>query len=146
MVSFNVSPPTAAQRSRRAIIEEQYEYGDEEYGQEGAELHHDEEEEEEKTTGILGFFKKTFSSVKKTFESTFNQPREYHPRASTRPRSKTGGRRTPIADGEYDLFKGEPLLDESPRLDQDRRVRFAASNNLPPSSSNANVINRATRS
>ncbi len=31
------------------------------------------EEDKMKGSGIIGFFKKTFSSVKKTFESTFKQ-------------------------------------------------------------------------
>jgi hypothetical protein len=39
---------------------------------------------------VIGFFKKTFSSVKKTFESTFNQPER------KRARSKMAGRHTPL--------------------------------------------------
>ena len=53
----------------------------------------------------MGFFKKTFSSVKKTFESTFNQKSNsnQHRRALTRPRSKMAGQSTPLIANDYDF-------------------------------------------
>jgi hypothetical protein len=53
--------------------------------------------------GLFGFFKKTFSSVKKTFEKTFNQ-KDLKSKSHTRPPStneKRGGTITPVAQ---DLF------------------------------------------
>jgi len=49
----------------------------------------DSEEQKNGEAGILGFFKKTFSSVKKTFESTFNQQRPpKQGRGAIRPKSR----------------------------------------------------------
>ena len=44
----------------KSLVNEEAESGSEQGG------------DEKNTAGFLGFFKKTFSSVKKTFESTFN--------------------------------------------------------------------------
>lgn len=77
----------------------------------------DEEDEESKEEeGVLGFFKKTFTSVKKTFESTFNQPSK---RALTRPRSKIA---TPLVDVRL----------ESPKHKRTTRsITFHVSNEAP---------------
>ncbi len=66
--------------------------------------------------GVLGFFKKTLTNVKKTFESTFNQPKE-HKRALTRPRSKVTGRTTPLLTNAFST-NNKPRLDyESPKVE-----------------------------
>jgi len=65
---------------------------------------------------VLGFFKKTFTSVKKTFESTFNQPSK---RALSRPRSKMA---TPLVDVRL----------ESPKHKRTTRsITFHVSNEAP---------------
>ena len=68
--------------------------------------------EEEEKGGLMGFFKKTFSSVKKTFESTFYQRSEQqHPRLQGRPRSKMAGRRTSLLEDDYPNSR---IIEESP--------------------------------
>lgn len=116
---------------------------DEEYDSES----NDQEEEEE--TGFLGFFKKTFSTVKKTFEETFTQKHADHSysrhhrfRASTRPRSKVAG--TPLLERELNFtrrFNNLDLLEESPRIQNFKsRVKFQVEQKHEA------VVNRTTRS
>ena len=78
------------------------------------------EDEEEK--GIIGFFRKTFSSVKKTFESTFNN-KNY--RAQSRPKSKMTGRSTPLLDrNDFDFGLKVANLEISPKIHKDRKERI----------------------
>ena len=99
------------------------------------------EEEEVKGggVGIMGFFKKTFSSVKKTFESTFNQQQKP-------PSSKVRGARPKSRVADEASRRPSLLLDDndlqqsSPRMENMKsRVRFE-------NEGSATVVNRATRS
>jgi len=91
-----------------------------------------------KGVGIMGFFKKTFSSVKKTFESTFNQQKPPQTKVrGVRPKSRVAdeANRRPSL-----LLDDNDLQQSSPRMENMKsRVRFA-------NEGSATVVNRATRS
>ncbi len=79
----------------------------------------------------MSFFKKTFTNVKKTFESTFKNADSKRRR---RPHSKLAGRRTPL------VALNEPA--ESSPIDKLHRVKYP--NNGYQSTSK--IVNRAQRS
>jgi hypothetical protein len=136
--SSNLSPPRYARDAGGSPSEEgettnRIDLASNERGSEG-----EEEEVKGGGVGIMGFFKKTFSSVKKTFESTFNQQKPPHTKVrGARPKSRVAdevNRRPSL------LLDDNDLQQSSPRMENMKsRVRFA-------NEGSATVVNRATRS
>lgn len=133
--SSNVSPPRHAlgSPSDEGETTNRIDLASNDRGSEG-----EEEEAKGGGVGIMGFFKKTFSSVKKTFESTFNQQKP--------PTAKGRGARPKSRLAEESSRRPSLLLDDndlqqsSPRMENMKsRVRFA-------NEGSATVVSRATRS
>jgi hypothetical protein len=131
--SSNVSPPRHAlgSPSEEGEMTNRIELASNDGGSEG-------EEAKGGGVGIMGFFKKTFSSVKKTFESTFNQQKPPATKGrAARPKSRVADE--PSCRPSL-LLDDNDLQQSSPRMENMKsRVRFA-------NEGSATVVNRATRS